>query len=119
MQYVHNLAIAVGKTTILQYNRQNMIANRRKSWVAESKKLKGVICMKVSNISCFFDYIIDPVAKTCSLKVYCRFRPGFITMNLKDIDVATFDIKKEISLMKMSVKAAWNKTGATAPHSSR
>jgi hypothetical protein len=42
------------------------------------------------------------------LKIFSNLRPGHIEKTLKNIDLATFDIRKELSMMKLEIKALWN-----------
>ena len=72
----------------------------RMSRVSKKKALEGVKCGKISNISTFVIWKIDPVDRTCLCKIYTRLRPGYITMVIKDVDLATFNINNEMALIK-------------------
>ena len=69
----------------------------------DNKSLDGVIFSKVSNISCFINYKINVEKKKCKFKIFCRSRPGYIYMTLNDINLKTFDVKKEFSMLKLSI----------------
>ena len=46
----------------------------------------------------------------CDLKMYNRIRPGHITKRIKNIDLETFNIDKELDMMKLEIKSPWNGT---------
>ena len=48
--------------------------------------------------------------KECQLKIYSNLRPGYLEKTLKKIDLTAFDIRKELSMMKLEIKALWNGT---------
>ena len=66
--------------------------------------------MKISNISCFVRYKVISAQRTCVLNIYSRLRPGYVETVLTNIDVKNFDIKKELSTIKLQVQADWNGT---------
>ena len=44
------------------------------------------------------------------MNIYSRLRPGYVETVLTNIDVKNFDIKKELSTVKLQVQADWNGT---------
>ena len=72
------------------------------------KTQTGIRCIAISNINCFVEYEIDPKKKTCELKVWSRLRPGHLSKTLTKLDMSTFDIDEQLSMMRLKIKADWN-----------
>ena len=66
--------------------------------------------MKISNISTFVEFNIDPLVKECYLKIHTRLRPGSIEYTLKNIDLESFNIVEELSMLKLTIDSFWNGT---------
>ena len=75
-----------------------MIANKK-----QKPTLRGVKNKKINNISCFFNYMIDEEARTCDLEIYSRLRPGYISYQITDIDLKTFDLDDELCKLRLEV----------------
>lgn len=99
MNLVLKTASACHKLGVLKDNASNM----RMSRVSKKKALEGVKCCKISNISTFVVWKLDVVDKACHCKIYTRLRPGFVTLTINNVDIDTFNINREVALIKYSV----------------
>ena len=77
----------------------------KKGW--KKKELSGTKVVKISNISCFVNYKVDPIQNICKLKIYTRIRPGYIKKTF-EVDQATFDIDKELKFLKFEIASHWD-----------
>ena len=64
---------------------------------------KGIKCIKISNISCFVHYRIEPLVRRCHLKVFTRIRPGYIEYYLRDIDPKNFNLDDQLRHMRLEI----------------